>query len=110
LAFWSKVLDFSYHADNFAPGTLLAREEGHAQTFSQGALAGPKFGRENIVHNYDRGRALTISAGKIPALENRKPHHLKKAGQNGFLFYEQWFPKERGLRICIHAVDQGLAR
>jgi hypothetical protein len=78
--------------------------------FSQRVLAGPEFGCENIVYNYDWRSALAISVAKIPPFENRQPYNLKKAGQNGFLFYEQWFPKKRGLRIHVHAIDQGLAR
>jgi hypothetical protein len=82
LALWSKVFDFFYHADNFAPGTRLAREERHAEMFSQRSLAGPEFGRENIVHNYDWRSTLAISVCKIAPLENRKPHHLKKTWQD----------------------------
>jgi hypothetical protein len=78
--------------------------------FSQRALAGPEFGRENIVHNYDWRSVLAISICKIASFKNGKPHHLKKTWQDGFFFHEQGFPKERGLRIWVHAIDQRLAR
>jgi hypothetical protein len=78
--------------------------------FSQRALAGPDFRCENIVYNYDWRSALAISVCKIAPLENRKPHHLKKTWQDGFFFDKQWFSKEWGLRIWVHAIHQGLAR